>query len=214
MAERVEIFNSALGHIGQGTILAAATDDGPEARECRRYYAMNRDALLAEHPWRFASRNVTLARFTPSPTPFQFAYAKPAGALMVRGVTDAGNQPVDWELGGVTDQIGDETPLILTEAEAAFALITRRIEQEAQFPPLFAEALAWRLAWSISFPITREVGRRRECWEQYLYWRTVAAAQDQNHVGEFNPVGEDFIGARGTPASEYVPAGEFQAARA
>jgi hypothetical protein len=190
MAERLQIWNAALGHIGEGSFLTSENEDGSAALNCRRYYALARDAMLAEHPWRFAERTERLAGYGTVPDGWGYAYRAPAAAITIRRVMQDGHStPIPWALSGITDAELGETTLILTNQILATVLFTRRVENEAIFPPLFAEALAWRLAWAIAVPLSKEPRVRTECWGQYLFWLSKAAAADQNHVYETPPLG-------------------------
>ncbi len=221
MAERLAIWNAALGHIGEGTVLGGLTDPGSVANEIRRHYLTELEAMLAEFPWRFAERVTTLTAYPDLPPGTQYAFVQPAGCLLVQRVslypeemTDGytltegcwrwdgdwdrsrsySNQQMPWRLTGATDASGNDVVLLATNQPAAYVKSTKRIDNEAVFPPPFAHALGWRLGWAISFGITRDLGRRQECQQQMLYWTAVAQAQDQRQVNETMRQGEAIRG--------------------
>lgn len=199
MAERLQIWNAALGHIGEGTRLGGLNEPGTPAEEIRRHYTAEREAMLAGHPWRFAERVVTLTGYTPVPPGVLYAYRVPADCLQMRKVSDRaepGAQSIEWRLGGATTPEGDDVALVLADQPKLFGFYTRRIENEASWPRLFATAMEWRLAWAISYPITRDLARREEAWRQFIYWWGEATAHDQRQVYELPREG-DYILARG-----------------
>jgi len=57
----VNVCNRALGRLGASGITALA-DGSTEAAQCTLHYAETRDALLREHPWRFAVKWVVLVQ--------------------------------------------------------------------------------------------------------------------------------------------------------
>ena len=62
MASVVGICNRALEKLGGGYI-AALTEASKEARALNRAYDYVRDAVLRAHPWNFAIKRASLARF-------------------------------------------------------------------------------------------------------------------------------------------------------
>lgn len=187
MAERLQIWNAALAHIGDGTVLADLADPSTVANEIRRVYATNRDALLAEFPWRWAERVTALAPYVPVPPGTRYAYQLPSGCLGVRKVSmePEPNAPsVPWRLSGATNSAGDDVQIIVSDHSPLYARFTKLVESEAVWPRPFATAMEWRLAWAISYPITRDLPRRQEAWAQFLGWMAVAQAEDQRQVYE------------------------------
>lgn len=199
MPERLALWNEALGHIGEGTVLADLADPSTPGREIRRHYDAERDSMLAGFPWRFAERVLPLTPHTPVPPGNLYAYKRPGGSLRIIKVSalperDAPSVP--WRIGGATNEQGDDEVLILADEPTLYATFTRRVTQEAVWPDPFAKAMAWRLAWSISFPLTRDLSRREECWRQYIFWEAEARAEDQRQSYEFPPESA-WITARG-----------------
>lgn len=181
MAVRVDIFNSTLGHIGSGTVLADPGEDGAHARELRRHYPSAWTTLLAEYPYQFA-RRVTSATTIPSPPGAAYAYQMPSGAAEVRKVAQTADdeaEPLDFRIGGITGADGADTTVILTHQPVLFVTWTRLVANEALWPAHFAFAVSWRLAALAGSAIVRDNFRRQECWQQSLYWKQVAEAQDQ-----------------------------------
>lgn len=190
MPERLSIWNAALARIGDGTILADLADPSTVANEIRRQYSGQVAVMLEMFPWRWAERVEALRSSTVTPPGTLYAYRRPSQALVIRKVSaeperDAPSVP--WRLGGATNAAGDEEQLILADRSPLYATFTRLITAEAFWPHLFAEAMTWRLAWQISFPIARDLARREECLRQMLIWLDVAKAEDQRQSYETPP---------------------------
>ena len=200
MPERLSIWNEALGHIGEGTVLADLADPSTPGREIRRHYDAERDSMLEGFPWRFAERVQVLTPHTPVPPGNLYAYKRPAGCLSVRKVSvwperDAPSVP--WREGGATNDAGDDERLILADQPELYATFTRLVAAEAVWPNLFAKAMAWRLAWAIAFPLTRDLARREEAWRQYLIWEAEARAEDQRQSYQHPPESSWITARRG-----------------
>lgn len=190
MAERVAIFNAALGHIGQGTWIAnAATDRSIEAIACRRQYALCRDAMLAAFPWGFATRSETMATWPDPPPGSAYAYVRNPAFLAVRRLEAYENgPPVPWRVGGITTPQGDDVTLLLSDQPATHVVATRRVENEALFDAPFAEALSWRLAWAICKELSKDNATRQECWVLFNERLLLAQVEDQKQA--WKPVGD------------------------
>jgi hypothetical protein len=190
MPERLSIWNQALGHIGEGTVLADLADPSTPGREIRRHYDAERDSMLEGFPWRFAERPAALTPHSPAPPGTTYAYKRPGGSLRIIKVSASPERDapsVPWRIGGATNEQDDDEVLILADQPNLYAIFTKRVTQEASWPHLFAKAMAWRLAWAISYPLTRDLARREECWRQFLVWQEEARAEDQRQSYQHPP---------------------------
>lgn len=82
-----DIWNQALGRIGQLESITDEQADGSSARWCRHFYALARDVTLQAYDWSFARRVMwpaTLAGTT-APVPWGYCLQMPPGALAIRG---------------------------------------------------------------------------------------------------------------------------------
>jgi hypothetical protein len=182
MAERVDIYNAALGRVGQGTELASAEESGVAANELRRAYPIARAGLFADFPWSWCSRTVTATTYAAPPPGAAFAYEVPSGWAEVRKLHvtfEETAEALPWRLGGVTDDQGIDRSLVLSDLEGFYLTGTRIVTAEALYPAPFADVLAWRLAWHIAMPLARDPNVRVDMWRQYLYWLDIARSHDQ-----------------------------------
>lgn len=182
MAVRVDIFNSALGHMGSGTVLANPDEDNASSRELRRHYPSAWTTLLAEFPYQFAHRVTPATAVASPPAGASYAYQMPAGVAELRKVAQTAEDeavPLEFRLGGMTSADGTDTTIIITSQPALYLHWTRLVGNEALWSPNFAFAVSWRLAALAGSAIVRDNFRRSECWQQAVYWQRQAEAQDQ-----------------------------------
>lgn len=151
MAESdVAICSRALLSIGQNAVSSISDGSSDAAKLCGALYAPLRDAVLAMHPWRFATVKVQLARVAGAPTgEWNYAYQLPpdmiAGPYAVFNAATAARPITDFEI------FGDK---LLTDVELVF-IDYRYSVPEAKMPPWFAQLLVLALAGMIS-PTTTE----------------------------------------------------------
>jgi hypothetical protein len=208
MPDLATIWNLALGHVGEGTQVSDPDEATTVARVCRRSWDQARDAVLAEHPWLWARRLVTLAASATVPDPWPYAYVMPADVITILSVnptwvdawttgtadyfwTDGAGAiyagtlaattmlaPVRWAIGGVTDEDGLETQVILSETTLGSVTYTRRVENTEIYPPIFTDAVSWRLAFEVCVPLSRSSEIRQLAWSVYQQRLGQAAVLD------------------------------------
>jgi hypothetical protein len=196
MAVRIDIANTALGHVGEGHLIAnLVTDRTPAGIAIKRVYDQTRQAMFAEHDWRFARRETTLTGFAPAPETWGYAYLQPAGCASVRALLSNG-QVVDYSIGGVTSPTGEDTNLVLTQVPATHLIWTRDVAEETRWPAEFVNAFTWRLAAQICRPLAKDEATRNVCWEQHGTFMQLARAQDQRQMRAAVTGGQDYLSAR------------------
>lgn len=140
----VEVVNLALIRLGLEPI-AALDDSSDRARAATRLYPQARDDLLRAANWNFAQTRVELAESATAPDWGDlYAFALPTNCLMVleTSLSDA----AAWRLEGRT---------LVTQEPAVSILYVARVEDPAQWDPNFTEALVDKLAFLLSYPLTR-----------------------------------------------------------
>ena len=131
--------------------IASLTEGTAEAEVAANLYPGLRDALLAAHPWSFATGQATLPRLAATPrADFLHAFQLPADFLRA---LSAGNP--DRGRGLVYRILEDR--LHCNAEQVVLTYIFR--PDEGSFPPHFAAALAARLAAEFCIPITENTGR-------------------------------------------------------
>ena len=128
-AIRLILANESLLLLGANTITSFADDDS-NAVLVNRFYGSERDALLRSHRWNFAISTANLASLADTPIiDWQFKFTLPTDPYCLR-ILD------------VRTVTGDIT-------------YVQRVEDPTQFDALFYQALVFRLAWKMAYPVTR-----------------------------------------------------------
>lgn len=190
----VDIFNGALGRLGQDVRVAAATDATKHARACNAVYPRVLDYVLADAVWPFATKCIALALQGDGVNGWLYRYAYPSDCLNAVAVTD-GNGERQYRDGLVPTSIGAEytiayvdgdLPSILTDQDAAWLVYSARVDSLSVFPPLFADALICRLAIEIAPVIAGDIGIRllQGLEQKYMAARDKASAHGLNQSAE------------------------------
>lgn len=132
------VANEALSLIKQPAIVHLDADSTKPARVLRVHFAEERDALLRQYPWNFASTRVKLQAQVQKPLfGFNYMYALPHDCMHVRWLVDAKSND-DWKV---------EKRAIITDLEPPLKVIYTRFAYEvALWDALFRKAFVRRLA--------------------------------------------------------------------
>lgn len=168
MTAKLDIWNMALGHIGESEQIQSPTERTKAAAQCRRFYDTSRRSMLENFPWTFAQRALPLALVSDAPKiGYGFTYQKPVDSVRIWSVCpESGVRP--WLSMGAdlwlrqNEGYGLVMPQVpwrvlgqqlLTDLEDAYAIYIADVEDTLQFPPLFVGALSWTLAAEIAPPM-------------------------------------------------------------
>lgn len=183
MASVVDICNLALSYLGDDATVSSI--DPPEgsaqAEHCARFYPIARDSLL-QYPgvaWGFATRTTTLAALSSNPTDWQYAYTAPTDLLTPIAILPRDAQGRSQSFS--RERHPDGYDVIYADQEDATLEYVGRIEDPAWFPPLFIEALAWKLAAMIAGPLIKGAEgakRAQECTVMSMQFLRQAAESD------------------------------------
>lgn len=187
MSSEVDIANLALSHLGDSATVASLNppEGSAQAEHCARYYPMARDALLESHAWSFASKRVQLAQLTSEWAQWDYAYARPNDALVVRGVLSPTAQDDNTDsLQPYTIEVdASGAQVIYTDQETAVGLYTRAVTDTVHFPPAFVMALSWQLASMLAGPMIKGdtgAAEGKRCVQMQQYWHAKAVESDAN----------------------------------
>lgn len=138
------IFNLALTELGQDGC-TSIDDDIERVRVLRRNWEFVRDAVLAEHPWKFAIKRAELAALASEPLfGWSLQYALPEACLKVVQVGD------EWAFYSADNELETfamEGGRVLTDIEAPLQIrYVERKENVGEWPVLFGQAVAYKLA--------------------------------------------------------------------
>ncbi|MBX3480004.1 MAG: hypothetical protein KF842_06365 [Caulobacter sp.] len=162
-ASRTAIGNAALGKLGQGAVLSF-DDPDDRARWLKSRFDDIRDLCLRANRWHFAMARARLSAEATAPAfGYQRQFPMPADCLRLA------------EVGGVAFDPDSGSPVyaleggrILTDAAAPLDIrYVRRVEDVAGWDPLFAEAVACRLAAELAEKLTQSSTKREAALRDY-----------------------------------------------
>lgn len=147
MATKVEIWNTALSHLGIEKEIAGVDERSAEAAACRRFYDPTVDQLLRAFAWSFATRFATLALVEADPTSeWSYSYRYPSDCLLVRRIlsglrNDTPDTRIEYRI--TSDASG---LLIYTDQADAEVEFTVLANDPLRYPSDFTSALSLLLA--------------------------------------------------------------------
>lgn len=198
MSSQVQIYNLALGNIGVSETVASITERSKSAIVCTQYWELARDTVLADFDWPFATQYATLALLAGTPTEWLYAYQYPTDCLRAIGLATPGNRnPVEGLRPKYHMAYGASGTILLTDQPNAILQYVTRIDDESRFPPLFVEALSWKLAAMIAMPLTATRTVTETASQMYEGTKQIAwaAALNESRTGDDYP--SEFITVRG-----------------
>lgn len=158
MASDTSISNRALQKLGAARI-TSLSESSSEARACSSVYEVLRDAELRAHPWNFATARAQLSADAVSPA---FGKANsfnlPVDCLKVLE-DDVNSLNKDWLIEGrkiLTDEGG---PLNIR--------YTKKVVESQDMDPLFAEALACKMAIEMCEELTQSNSKKESLKDDY-----------------------------------------------
>lgn len=203
----VQIANLALARLGMPPIISSMSppDGSPESRFAALFYPQALAEIIATHPWNhFTLRGpLSFSKDLGVDYILRYRYAQPRDTVMMWGVFPSkstleavtylatadsygNNQTVAcggerlrrwgrWEVGIDPDT---QQPVIDSTIPYAWGLWTHMNVAEANFRPLFTEALAWLLASYLAFPLRGEASITDSMRGQYANVLDAAKAMD------------------------------------
>ncbi len=135
--------------LGQDSITALDADESATAAAAVEVYEAEKDGLLGEFQWNFATKRVPLSLLTAAPPdPWTRQFSLPADFLLLLKTSQAG---LHYDI-----QADDDSPhqLRLYTDVKALDIVYIASVGEGLFPPYFQDALVHRLASCLAMPIT------------------------------------------------------------
>jgi len=149
MASKVDIANEALLMLGANSI-TSFTDNDSNAVLVNRFFDGERDAVLRSHRWNCAITTANLASLATAPIidwAFKFTLPTDPYCLRVLDVrTVSGDIKLDHAIQGRE---------LLTEESTVDITYIQRLEDATLFDALLHQAIVFRIAWKLAYPITR-----------------------------------------------------------
>ena len=169
MASQVEICNRALIKLGAGQI-TSITDNNKQARLLAALWDTIRKTELTKRFWNFALQRTSLPALSTTPAwGFTNAYQLPVDFLKLAQVNDV------FIATGLQDYRNqDDSPyaiegsVIMTDFGAPLKIrYVKDVTDAGLFDPLFAEAMASRLAYEACYGITQSRDGTRQAADDY-----------------------------------------------
>ena len=183
MATDVDICNLALASLGINEIAALGTAT-TEERICSRFYVQTRDAYLSEHDWSFVTKSLALTEIDPLPDDYgrySFGYGYPSDCLKAQKIRDgetSNHYPFiikDYVIAGPSD-----AKIILTDLEDAILEYTVALTDTTLFSPAFIEGLSMKIAYRISWPLTKDLRIQEMALRQFALADQMAKQHDSS----------------------------------
>lgn len=191
MASKIDIWNTALSHLGQKASVTDPDEASAEANHCRRFYPIAVSVILEAYAWGFATRRVALAVVTNPVNHWAYAYALPNMCLKARAVLLPESTDDSKEQPFAIESAADGSSILYTNVEDAVLRYTTLVEDTTKFTPYFVMALSYALASLVSGPITKDPKTKKSMMDAAMYYTQLAEAADAN--ASSNTAYRDFI---------------------
>ena len=149
MASKVDLANAALLLLGANTI-TSFTDNDSNAVLVNRFFPSERDAVLRSHRWNCAITTANIASLATTPIiDWEYKFTLPTDPYCLRVLdvrTVTGDIKLDHEIQGRE---------LFTEESTVDITYIKRLDDTTQFDALLYQALVFRMAWKLAFPIMR-----------------------------------------------------------
>lgn len=203
MASQLQIANLALLRLGSSAMIADMSESSNEARVMTALWDVERDTVLSELPWPFATGYVALGLVAGTSSvavndDWQYSYRYPSGCLKVRRITDAAEArrpttPPPFRVG----RDGTGKLIYTDQADPVTVEYTVAITEPGEFSAPFASMLAWRLAVMAAPALTRMAQAMNLANQFYQLERSAAMADALNEQQQEEQLDAESIRARG-----------------
>ena len=183
-AVSVDVINVALVELGDNAVTDA--QESKAAKVVAGQYAIERDALLEEHPWSFATREVSLGLVDDEPQQgFAYSFALPADYSQAVGIV---GRDIHYVISGAR---------LFCDAQSVVLRYVRDATDPSLWPHSFKIALGLRMAMRCAKKITSHGTTRDRMTKEYERALKVAKNVDARGSGQPRPTRpKAFIGAR------------------
>jgi hypothetical protein len=197
----VQIAKLALQHLGDRYDITSLDEAGTEAEQVNLVFANVRDALIREHPWKFALRyyNPSALIGTP-PARWGYMYTYPSDALKVWRIVNPLDPhgdtlpPLKWSVA----RNANDTKVLLTDESAPEFEYCKQVVDTGEFDANFDMALSYRIAEAIAMPITGDLSIKNSMAQEAAARTGTAKTEDGNEgVNREMSHDPDWIRARG-----------------
>jgi hypothetical protein len=208
VTSEAQLSSISLLRIGQKQTINSLDDRSASAQACKALFANARDSLLETLDWPFARRRATLAATTLTRSEWSFVYSLPTNCLAPRWIT-TGLQAADADTKIPFAIEGDDSVgtnrVLLTDQDDAELVFTAggpnagnpgQAWPPALMPPLFVDALAWKLACDLTLALPVKPGTLELMEKRFAIALGAAAAASRNQQRDPKLPTPRFIKAR------------------
>lgn len=198
MPSKITVYNQAAARIGVfDTPINSVTEDTKLVNICNLFYDDSIDYVLAEFPWKFAEKRVTLASLGNPPTNWTYCYAYPTDCIALRYITIPGyRNPRAAQM--IPFQVGNNgtVKVIYTDLVDAEVVYTARVSDLNLWGPTAVSALGYYLASQIAMPMSAKPDIAQAAMAGYYREVSRAAANAMNENTLDQPPVNEFQAAR------------------
>lgn len=188
---KVEIWNQAISHLGEGKEVQSENEASGEAAACRRYYDLALKSTLRGFTWPFATKFAALSlveELEGDEDEWAYSYQYPSDGLLIRRVlsgdrTDNRQSIVEYKI------VGDK---VYTDLEDAWIEYTFYESNHGKYPDDFVLALSFKLALLIARRLGAEENVIQDIRGSYMFALSEAKSQaateehsDEEDTSEF-----------------------------
>lgn len=187
---KIEICNIALTRLGFPAI-ASLDERSNEARYCSKLYDSAVTSVLRDHHWNFASKRVRPAA-VPKPEEFveyTYLYEVPVDCIRVKSILNASGDECSFSLESYMDS-GYSFKGVATNEPEPVMVYTKEVTDVRLFDAGFVEALTFRLAADLAWPLVREHEAESSMLQKYAAALPSAMSTDSQE-GKREPEPED-----------------------
>lgn len=217
MANKLNVINFALSHLGQPPIASLAVKSAG-AVQGNLWIEQAREELLVTYPWVFATKRRRLQEKTLNQferrqylNEWFYYYLLPEEALFVQYLVD---QDTANQVYMVTDNAftiernpsnlpNEPEKIVLTNVAEAVAVYTLDITDYSILPPYFVQPLSLLLASYIAFPLTSDISMKGQMLNTFNSSLSNYTAQDANQQKNKRPQESEVIRSRWSSYIDY-----------
>ena len=160
MATQLDVYNQAMGKIGQQRQITALGENSAERIQCDRFFEVARQGSLRDWDWPFARKvaDLSLSGSTNN-TAWTYVYHYPADCLAPRRLLSGEESTVphppniEWIPFEVATDPDDGTLEIYSNEASATLVFTFDQSDPLLWSPDFVDAVGWKLAWYLAVSI-------------------------------------------------------------
>lgn len=143
MTDLLEIYNQSNGHLGNSKLISDPNENSPSAKSCAQHYNPARKAVLRLHDWKCAGKYRSPSLSTQENlSHWAYMYDHPNDCIKIRKITIKGHKKaLPYSVGTANGQ-----KVIYCNEAGIVIHYTFDQANEAQFDPLFTDAVAVELA--------------------------------------------------------------------